>query len=114
MHGETNLALGKLVEMSSQYGPENAGSKAVDGKISGDWYDKDKGGCASTKNTENPWMLVDLGVVSFIKKIKIYNRRDCCRKFNIIMTGADTESCVRGGPTLTTLFIRGRRLKIRL
>ena len=108
MRGETNLALGKPVEMSSQYGPENAGSKAVDGKTSGDWYDKDKGGCASTKNTENPWMLVDLGVVSFIKKIKIYNRRDCCRKFNIIMTGGGSEEV----QLLTTLFIRGGRLKI--
>ena len=104
MHGETNLALGKLVEMSSLYEPESPGSKAVDGKTSGDWYDKDKAGCASTKYTENPWMLVDLGVVSLIKKIKIYARTDCCRKFNIIMTGVDPESCVRGGPTFTTLF----------
>ena len=68
----SNVALQKLVTMSTQY--RNApGSNAVDGRKGGNWYID---GCASTINKSNPWILVDLEQEYTISSIYITNRQD--------------------------------------
>ena len=46
---------------------------AVDGNTSKDWFN---GGCASTKNETDPWLLLDLGGTFTVTALKIFNRED--------------------------------------
>ena len=70
-----NLALNQPTEQSSTYGLGTA-SLAVDGNRTGSspWS-------ADLQHTEveaQPWWQVDLGAVSNIEQVNIYNRTDCC------------------------------------
>ncbi|MDX1979231.1 MAG: Ig-like domain-containing protein [Bryobacteraceae bacterium] len=69
-----SLAIGKTATQSSQYGAASA-SRAVDGDINGSW-----GGNSinHTYNDAQPWWQVDLGAVSNISEVKLWNRTDCC------------------------------------
>ncbi len=72
----TNIALNKPTsQTSTQFGASS--SRAVDGNKDGDFWN---GNSVSLTNwTNNPWWQVDLGQVSEIKDIKIWNRTDCCQ-----------------------------------
>ncbi|WP_160153829.1 LicD family protein [Microbulbifer sp. ALW1] len=66
-----NIAIGKPTIISSMYNddPRYNGSGAVNGTR--------KGGCGfHTKREESPWIVVDLGAVYQLSKIKIFNRDD--------------------------------------
>ena len=67
--GLTNIAKNKPVTMSSQYASNFSGANLVDERD--DTF-------AHTAGTEDPWMLIDLGVDSQISKIVVTNRKDCC------------------------------------
>lgn len=67
----TNVALNKLVTMSSMYDATVPGSKAVDGQKIGDW---NIDGCACTLPEKHPWLLLDLGAKYTICSIFILNR----------------------------------------
>ncbi len=72
-----NLALNKPATQSTQYS-DRAASFAVDGNVSGNWSN---GSVASTgfgTAAEPSWWEVDLGEVSHISTINIWNRTDCC------------------------------------
>ena len=73
----SNVAEGKTVTMSSLYTSTQHGDgdweHAVDGDTSQDWY---AGGCASTNNEANPWLLLDLGDTFTVTSLKIFNRED--------------------------------------
>ena len=71
----TNLALGKIADMSSrQYAYYSA--LAVDGSYRNNWY----GACAVTERnlTAGSWWKVDLDAVYDIKTVMILNRPHCC------------------------------------
>ena len=52
-------------------------NRAVDGKLNGRY----KGGsCTHTRNTANPWLVIDLQDNYEVTHIKIKNRKDCCGK----------------------------------
>ena len=72
----TNLALGKVAEQSSTYGNGQA-SVAIDGNTNGTspW----SADLAHTNNEAQPWWQVDLGAVSNIQQVKLFNRTDCCQ-----------------------------------
>ena len=72
-----NIAVGSPAIQSSDYSATAGGAAlAVDGNINGNW------GSGSTTHTaasdENPYWQVDLGVVSQIDGITLWNRMDCC------------------------------------
>lgn len=67
-----NIAKGKS---ASQFSPQNAAGKAVDGFTDGNYYN---GSVTHTNQGPNPWWEVDLGAVYDISTIKLYNRTDCC------------------------------------
>ncbi|WP_370977929.1 discoidin domain-containing protein [Agaribacterium sp. ZY112] len=69
----TNLALNKPATQSSNYNNNFPASKAVDGLSTGD-----AGDFNHTLSEANPWWQVDLGAVSTISTIEIYNRTNCC------------------------------------
>ena len=67
----TNIAIGKSVTMSSEYG-SYAAQNATDG---------DPSTIAHTTNASNKeWIQVDLGSVQDIDRIEIVNRLDCCQE----------------------------------
>ena len=70
-----NLALGKVAEQSSTYGNGVAGL-AVDGNRNGSspW----SADLQHTTVESQPWWQVDLGEISTIEQVNIYNRTDCC------------------------------------
>ncbi len=69
-----NVALGKVATQSTtDFG--GPASRAVDGNTDGNW------GSASVSHTayeEEPWWQVDLGAVTSISDVRIWNRTDCC------------------------------------
>ena len=73
----TNLALGKTATQSSLYshscGP--VAGKAVDGNTNGNF-----GACTTTHTNPDPqaWWQVDLGSLSYIDHVDLWNRTDCC------------------------------------
>ena len=73
MATNSNVALNKLVTMSTYYGDDAPGSNAVDGQKVGQWL---VDGCASTTNENNPWIMVDLEKQYAISSIYILNRLD--------------------------------------
>ncbi|MBN1852799.1 MAG: discoidin domain-containing protein [Pirellulales bacterium] len=87
---DNNLALGQPVTQSTTaYGgvPE----RAVDGNTDGIWGNNSVTHTAGTE--ENPWWQVDLGGMSLIDGISIYNRDDCCgdRLSDIVVDILDSD-----------------------
>ncbi|GIL76855.1 hypothetical protein Vretifemale_6393, partial [Volvox reticuliferus] len=68
--GLLNLAIGKPVYTSSAYFPP---SNAVDGRL--DTFSHTN---LSNEGDSQQWLSVDLGALSYIHQITIWNRRDCC------------------------------------
>jgi len=87
----TNIALNKPTAQSSTFATA-ASSRAVDGNTNGDYFHN------SVSSTQpeliNPWWHVDLQKKSYIAKINIFNRTDCCkdRLGNYRVTIADDAS----------------------
>lgn len=75
-----NLSLKPIAfatQSSTQLGAE--ASRAIDGNTNGDFFG---GNSVSLTNWEsNAWWELDLGLVSNIETINIYNREDCCQQF---------------------------------
>ena len=74
-----NLALGKQTQQSSTRG-NGVSSIAVDGDTEGtgnNWVANPK--ITHTQTEPQPWWEVDLGQVSSIEEIHIYNRTGCCQ-----------------------------------
>ncbi|WP_010182124.1 galactose-binding domain-containing protein [Aquimarina agarilytica] len=68
-----NIALNKPATQSSNYLNRFPASLAVDGNTNGaDNFNH-------TENDQNAWLEVDLGSVSDITTINVYNRTDCCQ-----------------------------------
>ncbi len=74
---EVNLAKGKVAKQSSTGQPNGLAALAVDGNTSGLWQN-DNNTISHTGGDAGPWWEVDLGSVSDISEIKIWNRTDCC------------------------------------
>jgi hypothetical protein len=71
---QKNLALGRPTRQSSTaYGSDS--SLAVDGNTDGNWADQS---VTHTGFDANPFWEVDLGSISSIDRIQLYNRTDCC------------------------------------
>ena len=72
-----NLSKGQEATQSSYYlNPLNpVAADAVDGNTNGNWA---AGSVSSTRNETNAWWEVDLGQVSQVDTIHIWNRTDCC------------------------------------
>ncbi len=72
--GTVNLALGKSVTQSSlDWGGDP--ERAIDGNTSGIW---NQGSITHTNNESQPWWEIDLGSVSDISHVDIWNRTNCC------------------------------------
>ena len=71
----TNLALGKVsTQHSTQLNAE--ASRANDGNTNGDFWNANS--TTLTNWVPNSWWEVDLGAISDIESINIWNRSDCC------------------------------------
>ena len=70
----TNIARNKTATQSSDYLIYDA-SRAVDGNTDGDFS---HGSVSHTNNGGEKWWEVDLGGISFIDDVKIWNRTGCC------------------------------------
>ena len=85
----SNLALNQIAEQSSTYG-NGVASLANDGNETGSspW----SADLAHTNRESQPWWQVDLGAVSNIEQVNIYNRTDCCagRLNNFYILVSDT------------------------
>ncbi len=74
----TNLALdGTATESSVQFGA--TGSRAIDGNTNGDFWNGNS--VALTAWEAQPWIEIDLGQISNIEEVRVYNRTDCCQGF---------------------------------
>lgn len=71
--GPVNLALNRPAKQSStsQWSQASDAQGAVDGNVSG-------GFGFHTESQPNPWWQVDLGAVTVLNEIRVFNRRDCC------------------------------------
>jgi hypothetical protein len=72
-----NLARNKFASQSStatDWGGNWYPSKGVDGIKTGNIFE----GGFHTNNEVNPWWQVDLGAISQLTQVRIYNRLDCC------------------------------------
>jgi|LSQX01.2.fsa_nt_gb hypothetical protein len=73
--GSANLALGKSVYVSSEEnGYGNIGSHAVDGNYSTRW---------SSGWSDNQWIYVDLGSVSFINNVKLFWESSYAKSYKV-------------------------------
>ncbi len=68
----TNIALHKRTIVSSNHPKSTAREGGLTDGSNGDAYG------VHTAFEDNPWVRVDLGEVYQLKKIKIFNRTDCC------------------------------------
>ena len=97
--GTTNLAAGKTVT-SSQFHPSFPGSMLVDGNMTNFAHTHDT--AADTGDS----MLIDLGSVQEIEKIKITNRTDCCSEramgIKAVILGADGTTVIKETAVITT------------
>ena len=66
--GKTNVALNKTVIASSEYSP-------LLNFTNGNMTDM-----AHTKDDDIEWLLVDLGDLFHIDKVRLHNRQDCCQQ----------------------------------
>ena len=73
-----NIALNKVATQSSTYFG-GAASLAVDGNRSGSSATTTPPDLQHTLSEVQPWWQVDLGAVSIIEQVKVYNRTDCCQ-----------------------------------
>ena len=97
--GTTNLAAGKTVT-SSQFHEAWGGPMLVDGDMTNFAHTM-----TEVADTEDS-MLIDLGSVQEIEKIKITNRVDCCTKRAIgikaVILGADGTTVIKETAAITT------------
>ena len=76
-----NWALGKQCSQSSDYVRWGEASHAVDGNTSGTYDDRH---CTHTKfGDKHPWWMVDVGGMLAIESVTIFNRVDCCSKYQM-------------------------------
>ena len=68
-----NIARAGTANQSSNYRPNSAANKAIDGTNNGTFAS-----CSCTTEQTDPWWEVDLGSVQSIDHILVYNRSDCC------------------------------------
>ena len=68
----TNIALHKRFIVSSNHPKSTAPEGGLTDGSNGDAYG------VHTNIEDNPWVRIDLGEVYQLKKIKVYNRTDCC------------------------------------
>ena len=101
--GTTNLAAGKTVT-SSQFHPAWGGPMLVDGNFAtaGNNFAHTMTEVADTEDS----MLIDLGSVQEIEKIKITNRTDCCTEramgIKAVILGADGTTVIKETAVITT------------
>ncbi|MFY0601569.1 MAG: carbohydrate-binding protein [Cyclobacteriaceae bacterium] len=85
--GGTNLALNKPATQSSNYNGSLVASNANDGN---------QNTINHTQNTSNAWWQVDLGSVSDITTIQVYNRTNCCSNrlsnFHVLVSNSPFNS----------------------
>tara|TARA_B100000795_G_scaffold64632_1_gene43737 strand:- start:28 stop:609 length:582 start_codon:yes stop_codon:yes gene_type:complete len=97
--GTTNLAAGKTVT-SSAFHPAGPLPHLVDGVMTNFAHTYNE--IAATGDS----MLIDLGSVQEIEKIKITNRVDCCQEraigIKVVILGADGTTVVKETPAITT------------
>ncbi|XP_046556436.1 uncharacterized protein LOC124265679 [Haliotis rubra] len=94
--GSINIARGKDASQSTTSTGGTA-DRATDGITSGRFSD---GSCTSTKFTNNPWFVLDLGETYQIQNVVIYSRTDeCCvsRLSNFSVEVFGGANC-KGGP----------------
>ena len=95
----TNLAAGKTVT-SSEFHPVFPGSMLVDGNMTNFAHTMSE--IADTEDS----MLIDLGSVQEIEKIKITNRTDCCTEraigIKVVILGADGTTVIKETTAITT------------
>ncbi|WP_421949377.1 discoidin domain-containing protein [Phaeodactylibacter xiamenensis] len=96
LSAQNNVALNKRATQSSNYTSSSGQpSKAVDGNTDGRWQ---SGSVTHTQGggSNNPWWTVDLGEVHDIRKIRVWNRTDCCKErldnFVILVKNTAQES----------------------
>ncbi len=86
-----NLAAGKIVTQSSTLNGGDA-SRAVDGNTNGNW---NANSVTHTNFNVQPWWQVDLGAVTGIGTVVLYNRTDCCSdrlsNFDILVSDNGTS-----------------------
>ncbi|MCB9280778.1 MAG: discoidin domain-containing protein [Lewinellaceae bacterium] len=70
-----NKALGRPVTTSAVNAGDGEGTRATDGMTSGNFWDYS---VTHSQGESNPWLEIDLGKVRKIKRIKLWNRTDCC------------------------------------
>ena len=99
--GTTNLAAGKAVT-SSQFHGGYPGSMLVDGVITGLNFAHTLSEIPDLGDS----MLIDLGSVQEIEKIKITNRVDCCTDraigMKVVILGADGTTVIKETAAITT------------
>jgi hypothetical protein len=97
--GTTNLAAGKTVT-SSAFHPAGPLPNLVDGNMTNFAHTMSE--IANTGDS----MLIDLGSVQEIEKIKITNRTDCCKErakgIKAVILGADGTTVVEETPAIST------------
>lgn len=109
-----NIALGQpSSQASTNY--DAVSSRAVDGNTNGDWR---AGSLTESANTgPNDWWQVDLGRLSRIDRVQLWNRTDCCseRLSNFMvfvspndMTGRTLDQ-LRSDPAVTSRQVGGTR-----
>ncbi|HYO62995.1 MAG TPA: discoidin domain-containing protein, partial [Pyrinomonadaceae bacterium] len=88
----TNVALGKTATQSST-GWGAVATRAVDGNTSGVWT---QNSMTTTFSETQAWWEVDLGAVSDIAAVRVWNRTDCCddrlRDFYLLVSDAPFTS----------------------
>jgi hypothetical protein len=72
---QTNLALNKPATQVSNYSATSTANKAVDGNTDGMFFNNS---VTHTLCGNQDWWQVDLGAVSNISQVKLWNRTDCC------------------------------------
>ena len=73
-----NLAFGKETNQSSTYS-NGVSSLSVDGNLEGTTPHGTSANLQQTNREDYPWWEVDLGQLSTLEKVRIYNRTDCCQ-----------------------------------
>ncbi|XP_069791724.1 uncharacterized protein [Narcine bancroftii] len=75
-HSTGNVAFwGTATQSSTDYGA--SADRAIDGNNNAD---AKQGSCSHTKESDNPWWRVDLKANHLVSKVRIINRKDCCRE----------------------------------
>ncbi|MEM6628614.1 MAG: PQQ-dependent sugar dehydrogenase, partial [Bacteroidota bacterium] len=91
----SNLALGKSVSQSSQYG-DGVPEIAVDGDTSGTNVWGQDADLQHTQTESQPWWKVNLGSVNPLDSMRIYNRSNCCQSrlnnFYILVASSDFDA----------------------